>query len=71
MTNKENFLALVSNDKTDTLERNRKRIKNRAMLRESQQIAIKVLIKLARTMLCRKKNLRKKWKFLHNKLQKL
>lgn len=46
MTNKEKFLALVSNEKTDTLERNRERIKNRAMLRESQQIAIKVLMKL-------------------------
>ena len=46
MTNKEKFLALVSNEKTDTLERNRKRIKSRAMLRESQRIAIKVLMKL-------------------------
>lgn len=46
MTNKEKFLALVSHEKTDTLARNRQRIKNRAMLRESQQIAIKVLMKL-------------------------
>lgn len=46
MTNKEKFLALVSKEETNTLERNRERIKNRAMLRESQQIAIKVLIKL-------------------------
>lgn len=46
MTNKEKFLALVSKEKTDTLEKNRERIKNRAMLRESQQIAIKVLMKL-------------------------
>jgi len=46
MTNKEKFLALVSNEKSDTLERIRERIKNRAMLRESQQIAIKVLMKL-------------------------
>lgn len=46
MTNKEKFLALVSNEKTDTTERNRERVKNRAMLRESQQIAIKVLTKL-------------------------
>jgi ribosome-binding protein aMBF1 (putative translation factor) len=46
MTNKEKFLALVSNEKTDTLERNSERIKNRAMLRESQQIALKVLMKL-------------------------
>ena len=46
MTNKENFLALVSNEKTDTIERIKQRIKNRAMLRESQKIAIKVLMKL-------------------------
>jgi ribosome-binding protein aMBF1 (putative translation factor) len=46
MTNKEIFLSLVSNEKTDTLERNQERIKNRAMLRESQKIALKVLMKL-------------------------
>ncbi|HRG00249.1 MAG TPA: helix-turn-helix domain-containing protein [Bacteroidia bacterium] len=46
MKNKEKFLSLVSKEKTNTLERNRERIKNRAMLRESQQIAIKVLKKL-------------------------
>ena len=46
MTNKEKFLALVSNEKTDTLARNKERIKNRSMLRESQQISMKVLIKL-------------------------
>lgn len=46
MTNKEKFLSLVSNEKTDTIERNRERLKSRAMLRESQQIAIKVLMKL-------------------------
>ena len=46
MTNKEKFLALVSKEKTGTLESNKERIKNRAMLRESQQIAIKVLKKL-------------------------
>lgn len=46
MTNKEKLLALVSNEETGTLKRNRERIKNRAMLRESQQIAIKVLMKL-------------------------
>ena len=46
MKNKEQFLALVSEEKTDTLERNKVRIKNRAMLRESQNIAIKVLMKL-------------------------
>lgn len=46
MTNKEKFLALVSEEDSGTLERNRERIKNRAMLRESQQIALKVLLKL-------------------------
>ena len=46
MTNKEKFLALVSGEDSGTLERNRERIRNRAMLRESQQIAIKVLTKL-------------------------
>lgn len=48
-TNKEKFLALVSKEKTDTLEKNSERIKNRAMLRESQKIAIKVLKKLEET----------------------
>ncbi len=42
-SNKEKFLALVSEEKTNTLEQNKERIKNRSMLRESQQIAIKVL----------------------------
>ncbi len=46
MTNKEKFLALVSNEKNDTFARNKERIRNRAMLRESQQIALKVLLKL-------------------------
>lgn len=46
MVNKEKFLALVSDDKPDTLLNNKKRIKDRSMLRESQQIALKVLLKL-------------------------
>lgn len=46
MTNKEKFLALVSEEDSGTLERNRERIRKRAMLRESQQIALKVLMKL-------------------------
>jgi len=46
MTNKERFLALVSKEKTDTVKKNKARIKNRTMLRESQHIAIKVLMKL-------------------------
>jgi transcriptional regulator with XRE-family HTH domain len=44
--NKEKFLALVSKEKNNTLEKNSERIRNRAMLRESQKIAIKVLKKL-------------------------
>ncbi len=46
MTKKEKFLGLVSKEDTGTLERNQQRIRNRAMLRESQQIALKVLMKL-------------------------
>jgi transcriptional regulator with XRE-family HTH domain len=46
MTNKEKFLELVSKEKTTTLREIKQRIKNRAILRESQQIAIKVLMKL-------------------------
>ncbi len=46
MTNKQKFLNIVSDEKTDTILRNKERIKNRLMLRESQQIAIKVLTKL-------------------------
>lgn len=46
MTNKEKFLALVSAENDSTLEKNSERVKNRAMLRESQLIAMKVLMKL-------------------------
>lgn len=46
MTNKEKFLQLVSEEDTNTIAEVKQRIKNRAMLRESQQIAIKVLMKL-------------------------
>ncbi|HBF88042.1 MAG TPA: XRE family transcriptional regulator [Bacteroidales bacterium] len=46
MNNKEKFLALVSNEKTDTLAKIKERVKNIAMLRESQTIALKVLLKL-------------------------
>lgn len=45
-TNKEKFQSLVSSEKTNTAKRNRDRIKNRARLRESQAIAMKVLDKL-------------------------
>lgn len=46
MTNKEKFMKLVSDERTGTIERNRERIKDRAMLKESQRIALKVLLKL-------------------------
>jgi len=46
MANREKFKALVSDEKTNTVARNRARIKNRARLRESQDIALKVLTKL-------------------------
>lgn len=41
--NKEKFMALVSKEKVDTYERNKERIRNRKMLRESRTIALKVL----------------------------
>lgn len=46
MTNKKKFLALVSGEDAKTITDVKHRIENRAMLRESQQIAIKVLMKL-------------------------
>lgn len=46
MTNKNKFLKLVSGEDTKTLAEVKERVKNRAMLRESQHIAIKVLMKL-------------------------
>ncbi len=46
MNNKEKFLNLVSGEDTKTIAEVKERIRNRAMLRESQQIAIKVLMKL-------------------------
>lgn len=46
MTNNEKFKSLISKEKTATVSRNKERIKNRARLRESQDIALKVLTKL-------------------------
>ena len=46
MTNKDKFNQLVSGEDNRTLADVKKRIKNRAMLCESQQIALKVLMKL-------------------------
>lgn len=45
-TKKDKFKQLVSNETTTTVGKNRNRIKNRAKLREAQQIALKVLTKL-------------------------
>lgn len=45
-TNKEKFQSLISKEKSNTVSRNSDRIKNRARLRESQDIALKVLNKL-------------------------
>ncbi|MBF4515583.1 helix-turn-helix domain-containing protein [Flavobacterium sp. ANB] len=55
MNNKEKFLALVSKEKTNTIAKNRDRIKNREMLRESQKIALKVLDKLEKIRWSQKK----------------
>jgi|688.fasta_scaffold700466_2 transcriptional regulator with XRE-family HTH domain len=46
MTNKEKFLNLVSNEKSNTLQNLKERKKNRAVLRESQSIAFKVVQRL-------------------------
>lgn len=46
MTNKEKFMQLVSWEETSTLKDVQQRIKHRAMLRESQEIALKVLERL-------------------------
>jgi len=43
---KDEFKKLVSNESTDTINKNRDRIKNRETLRESQRIAMMVLNKL-------------------------
>lgn len=45
-SNKEKFLSLVTSNKGDTIDKNKSKIKSRAMLRESQSIALKVLEKL-------------------------
>ena len=45
MTNKEKFKNLVSKDKSNTVSRNRERIKNREDIREYQDIELKVLKK--------------------------
>ena len=47
MKNKEKFLKLVSPVKTNSVEKNKQKISNRAMVHESQKIALKVLNRLA------------------------
>jgi len=46
MTNREKFLTLVNGVQSDTVARVSERRRNRTMLRESQGIALKVLMKL-------------------------
>ena len=46
MTNKEKFLQLVESKEADTIKRAKERQRNRAMLRESQNIASQILSKL-------------------------
>jgi transcriptional regulator with XRE-family HTH domain len=46
MTNKEKFLALVSEQDNSVLEKIKWRIENRAWLRRSQSIALKILLRL-------------------------
>ena len=46
MTKKQRFSALVSKEKTSTLDYIKARIQNRESLRESQQIALKILERL-------------------------
>lgn len=43
--NRKNFLKLVSPEKTNTLERNRERIKNRARIKEEQRRMLKILFR--------------------------
>lgn len=45
-TTRERFLELVSKEPDDTAEKNRERIRNRAMYRASRDIAFKVLTRL-------------------------
>jgi transcriptional regulator with XRE-family HTH domain len=46
MSNKQKFLALVSKTKTTTATEIKERVANRSMLRESQRIALKILLRL-------------------------
>lgn len=46
MTNKEKFLKLVDDTPTDTVEKNRQRIGQRELIRQSQEILILLLDKM-------------------------
>jgi len=46
MTNKENFLKLVSDKSTSTIPKIQTRIQNRSWLKHSQKVALKVLSSL-------------------------
>jgi transcriptional regulator with XRE-family HTH domain len=46
MKNRENFEKLVTVNTSPTLEKIKERIKNRALIRESQKMALKILMKL-------------------------
>jgi len=46
ITNRSNFSLLVTPNENNTLKRNKERIKNRDMLKESQNIALKILMQL-------------------------
>lgn len=70
MTNKEKFLQLVSAEDTKTLVEVKNRIKNRAMLCESQKIAFKVLMKLD-DLGWSKKDLAKKMKVSPQQITKI
>lgn len=70
MTNKEKFLALVSEQDTKTLAEIKQRVENRAMLRESQKIALKVLVKLDE-LGWKQKDLAKKMKVTPQQISKI
>lgn len=54
MINRNKFLKLVSDEKTDTIQKNSYNIKNRDMLRISQDIALKILNKMDKENITKK-----------------
>ena len=61
MTNKEKFLSLVTTDDSNTIKKVKERQLNRERLRESQQIALKVLLKLDEIGWSQKSSQKKCW----------